>query len=217
MAGVVSMNEQNVQENGERVKRLYFRLQEHKYDLVSVPSLVRQIVKDDLWRKFTVDTTGKVVEQESFLEFVTQPHPEGLGATYKNLWILCQDDIEVQEMLVSLIPNEPAPFSIKKEVKPEAPKPKIPQTKDFKRLKREAEKGHKKAIKLLQQVENGAKNEKGKPMTPYRALVELGIHKKVTSIPKEVKDVANKLQRTFDQKQIAELVSRLTDAIPKKG
>jgi len=209
--------QQNVQENGERVKRLSFRLQEHKDDQINVPKLVRQIVQNDMWRKFTVETTGKVVEHDNFLEFVTQPPPEGLGATYKNLWILCQDDLEIQEMLVSLIPNEPVTWlppylgEKVKEVKPGAPKSTNKPTRNFQRLKREAKKGNKKAVKLLQQVEKGAKNEKGKPMTPYRALVELGIHKQATPIPQTIKGLADKLPRTFNQKQIAELVSLLNN------
>ena len=205
------MNEpDNLQENGERVKRLYSRLREHKYDLVSVPSLIRQIVKNDLWRKFRVEKTGQVVEHDSFLEFITQPPPEGLGATYKNLWILCLDDIEAQEMLASLVPNESVPTLIDKvnEAKPSLDK--LSKNLDFLRLKKEAEKkANKKAAKLLQQIQEGVKDEKGKPITPYRALVELGIRKKTTSIPKTVSGAATKLQRIFNQKQIGEIVSLL--------
>ncbi len=205
------MNEpDNLQENGERVKRLYSRLREHKYDLVSVPSLIRQIVKNDLWRKFRVEKTGQVVEHDSFLEFITQPPPEGLGATYKNLWILCLDDVEAQEMLASLVPNESVPTLIDKvnEAKPSLDK--LSKNLDFLRLKKEAEKkANKKAAKLLQQIQEGVKDEKGKPITPYRALVELGIRKKTTSIPKTVSGAATKLQRIFNQKQIGEIVSLL--------
>ncbi|HEC86009.1 MAG: hypothetical protein DRR08_01270 [Candidatus Parabeggiatoa sp. nov. 2] len=209
--GGVSMNEpDNLQENGERVKRLYSRLREHKYDLVSVPSLIRQIVKNDLWRKFRVEKTGQVVEHDSFLEFITQPPPEGLGATYKNLWILCLDDIEAQEMLASLVPNESVPTLIEKVTEAKPSLDKLSKNRDFLRLKKEAEKkANKKAAKLIQQIQEGVTDEKGKPITPYRALVELGIRKKTTSIPKTVSGAATKLQRIFNQKQIGEIVSLL--------
>ncbi len=205
------MNEpDNLQENGERVKRLYSRLREHKYDLVSVPSLIRQIVKNDLWRKFRVEKTGQVVEHDSFLEFITQPPPEGLGATYKNLWILCLDDIEAQEMLASLVPNESVPTLIEKVTEAKPSLDKLSKNRDFLRLKKEAEKkANKKAAKLIQQIQEGVTDEKGKPITPYRALVELGIRKKTTSIPKTVSGAATKLQRIFNQKQIGEIVSLL--------
>jgi len=206
------MTKQNsLQESGERVKRLYSRLREHKYDLVSVPSLIRQIVQNNMWQKFTVEKTGQVIEPENFLDFITQQPPEGLGATYKNLWILCQDDIEVQEMLASLIPNESVPLLIEgvNEVKPSLDK--LSKNKDFLRLKREAEKkGNKKAEKFLQQIRKGIKDEKGKPITPYRALIELGIRKKTTPIPKTVNGAATKLQRMFNQQQMTELVSILS-------
>lgn len=132
-----------LQENGERVKRLYSRLREHKSDLVSVPSLIRQIVQNNMWQNFTVEKTGQVVEHENFLDFITQEPPEGLGATYKNLWILCQDDIEVREIISSLIPNESVSLLIEKvnEVKPSLDK--LSKNRDLLRLKREvAKKGH---------------------------------------------------------------------------
>jgi hypothetical protein len=135
------MNEPaNLQENGERVKRLYSRLREHKYDLVSVPSLIRQIVKNDLWRKFRVEKTGQIVEHDSFLEFITQPPPEGLGATYKNIWILCLDNIEAQEMLASLVPNESVPTLIETVTEAKPSLEKLSKNRDFLRLKKEAEK-----------------------------------------------------------------------------
>lgn len=99
-------------ESGERVKRLYFRLREHRNDQITVPSLVRQIVENDMWRKFFVEVTAQVVEYDSFYEFLTRPAPEGLGSTYRTLSILCQDDIEVQGMLASLMPCEPVTWSL---------------------------------------------------------------------------------------------------------
>jgi len=206
-----NLQEIDLQENGERVKRLYSRLREHRYDLVSVPSLIRQIVQNNRWQKFTVEKTGQVVEHESFLDFVTQQPPEGLGATYKNIWILCQDDLEVQEMLSSLVPNESVQLLIEKvnDVKPSLDK--FSKNQDFLRLKREAEKkGNQKAAVFLKQIQEGIKDEKGKPITPYRALIELGIRKRPVSIPKSVSGTAAKLQMMFNQKQITELVSILS-------
>ncbi len=207
-----NLQENDLQDNGERVKQLYSRLREDSDDIVSVPSLIRQIVQNNRWQKFTVEKTGQVAEHESFLDFVTQQPPEGLGTTFKNIWILCQGDIEVQEMLSSLVPNESVPLLIEKvnDVKPSLEK--FSKNQDFLRLKREAEKkGNKKAAEFLQQIEKGIKDENGNPITPYRALIELGIRKRPVSIPKSVSDAAAKLQMMFNQKQITELVSILSN------
>ncbi len=64
----------------------------------------------------------------------------------------------------------------------------------------------------MQQIQEGVKDEKGKPITPYRALIELGIRKRTASIPKTVSGAATKLQRMFNQKQMTELVSILSNS-----
>jgi hypothetical protein len=78
--------------------------------LGAVPNLLKRILAERLWRERIIQQTGEVIEFESFVEFVTTPPLEGLGATVPLIERMCEDDAEVSTLLdkeITRMPGNP--------------------------------------------------------------------------------------------------------------
>lgn len=67
--------------------------------LKNVPGLLRQVLREDMWRERTIRQTGEIVQFERFADFVESEPLEGLGADIKILERLCADDPETLRLL----------------------------------------------------------------------------------------------------------------------
>ncbi len=85
---------------GERViEYLRAAIFDGKCGLRDVPELVKQIIREDLWRTRVLPKSGEKIEFTSFAEFLAAAPPEGLGADYQTLRKLCFDDPQTLELL----------------------------------------------------------------------------------------------------------------------
>lgn len=69
--------------------------------LSAVPGLLKQVIKNDMWRKRIVRQTKKAIEYNRFADFVKDYPPDGLGSNMNVLMSLCRfhEDIEAVDLL----------------------------------------------------------------------------------------------------------------------
>jgi hypothetical protein len=67
--------------------------------LKNVPALLKKIIKEDPWRSYTAEMSGRQVAFSTFREFVLAQLPDGLESNFVDLSILCQHDPEALELL----------------------------------------------------------------------------------------------------------------------
>jgi hypothetical protein len=63
--------------------------------LRNIPNLVKLLLEQDMWRDRIVEATGERVQYTSFLAFVSDLPPNGLGITLEQLLMLCADAPDV--------------------------------------------------------------------------------------------------------------------------
>lgn len=74
--------------------------------LEDIPALVVAIIKDEGWKNFVVEESGKEVSYTKFEDFVSADVPDGLATTMKTLENLCNDNEEAISLL-TLITKKP--------------------------------------------------------------------------------------------------------------
>lgn len=86
-------------ENDYVVDALRNAIVEGGFGLSNAPKAMRRIAELGAWRKRKIARTGKIIEFDSFRDFVTTPPLEGLGTTIEVLRSMCGDDPTVVELL----------------------------------------------------------------------------------------------------------------------
>lgn len=85
--------------SGQVVADLRHMLRSGTSNLSAVPSLVVEVITNDLWRERVEPKTGEVVRFRSFTEFVTTPPLAGLGADVATLERICHEDADALRLL----------------------------------------------------------------------------------------------------------------------
>lgn len=72
--------------------------------LSAVPGLLKQVIKNDMWRRRIVRQTKKSIEYNRFADFVKDYPPDGLGSNMNVLMSLCRfhEDIEAVDLLAKV-------------------------------------------------------------------------------------------------------------------
>ncbi len=78
--------------NGRIVRDLMQALAAGESGLFQVPLLIKRILKDDQWSRFTIEDTGLPFKHKRFIDFVTAKPLEGLGTDMNMLRSICRDD-----------------------------------------------------------------------------------------------------------------------------
>ena len=84
--------------NGNRIKSLYHCVR-NSTTLELIPDLVKQIIRDEMWREHFHEPTQKTYRCQSFQEFIEIAPPQGVGVSIETLWHLCRDDQEAQDLI----------------------------------------------------------------------------------------------------------------------
>lgn len=72
--------------------------------LSAVPGLLKQVIKNEMWRKRIVRQTKKEIEYRRFADFIKDYPPEGLGTNFNTLMSICrfENDIEAVDLLANI-------------------------------------------------------------------------------------------------------------------
>jgi hypothetical protein len=97
----------NLQQNDTYVSALAEALSS-QVSLSAVPGLLKQVIKNEMWRKRIVRQTKKEIEYKRFADFIKDYPPEGLGTNFNTLMSICrfENDIEAVDLLASVEPNQ---------------------------------------------------------------------------------------------------------------
>jgi hypothetical protein len=90
--------------NGNLAEMLGGALRDGGHALGSVPGLLKQILADDGWRRFTTQR-GEVIEHERFADFVTTPPLKGLGASIDLVKRVVAGDVVALDLLDRALQN----------------------------------------------------------------------------------------------------------------
>lgn len=74
--------------------------------LETIPDLVRRLLDEEAWKDRVIERTGESVRFQSFVEFVTEPPLEGLGADPQRLLRVCADREDVVRDLKRVLDGE---------------------------------------------------------------------------------------------------------------
>ena len=71
--------------------------------LNNVPPLVKNLLLTQAWKKRLVSQTNEIVEFTTFAAFLKAYPPEGLDTTFDDIWRICNDYPDVQDLLDNTI------------------------------------------------------------------------------------------------------------------
>lgn len=91
-------DQQQLYHNGKQVNILY-RWVRDSHSLEKIPELVKRIIREEMWKQHLFEKTGEVFQFENFQAFVETHPPDGLGTTIENIWHLCREDQEAQDLI----------------------------------------------------------------------------------------------------------------------
>jgi len=164
--------------------------------LKSVPGLLKQIIREEMWRQRVVEATGELVTYQTFSKFVAEQPPNGLGATVSILERLCHDDVEALDMLTKATMQPGSRSDLHNnimEVKPQG----TSRAYSLRRLAADAPALHTRVL--------------AGELSPHAAMVEAGLRDRTISIPVDAEKAARAIRRHFTPDQIAALVDLLTE------
>jgi hypothetical protein len=75
----------------------------------ALPGLVRRLLDEEAWRKFTPIGGGDPVRHDTFTSFITSPPPKGLGGRSAQLVALCGADAPTRSRVERLLKGEIEP------------------------------------------------------------------------------------------------------------
>ena len=194
--------QQRLHRNGTKVDSLY-RAVRNSEALELIPSLVKQILEEEMWREHSFEKTGQVFRFESLTQFIETHPPDGLGTTVERLLELSCAESSVLEML---------DLAVQADISKRAKDTGTPELKKrlaasnarqaaLRRLRRHAEQSPA-ASAARQAVLEGR-------MSVNAALVELGLRTRRISIPRDIAAAAEALKRQYSYDELQQLVRGL--------
>jgi hypothetical protein len=153
--------------------------------LSHVPDLLKRVIRENRWQEREVERTGEIARFERFMDFVSRPPLDGLGADLETLHRLCDHDPEALDLLDRVTQNpvgHPA-VAIPNNVKNSEPVEGNGRQYAVRRLRS-------RRPDLHAQVLAGE-------LSPHAAMVEAGFRPKTISVPVEPERAAAALIRNF--------------------
>jgi hypothetical protein len=199
--------------NGTKVDELARSIKEGAASLDNIPTLIRQVIENQMWRQHLDRKTGQVFIFDSFIEFVEAGPPEGLGTRVATVIRLCADD----PLVVDLI-DETVQLTAKEAVVINYP-PKDTNGHDqaasrkyiatgasrqegLRKLRHYAETHPNQGEPLRQAVLAGEKSVN-------RALIEAGLRPERITITRDPERAAEALKRSFSRDELKQLIRYL--------
>lgn len=93
--------------SNQMTESLAHALFEGEHGLNNAPLLIKRIIEEGHWRKRYIDRLKKVVEFESFVDFVTSDPLPGLGANTSLLRRICADNLAARDALETALAGKP--------------------------------------------------------------------------------------------------------------
>ena len=180
--------------------------------LHSVPGLVKQIIREDMWQKRVIEATGELVECKTFAEFVTSPPPKGVGTDVETLKRLCHEDMEALDLIDRVtVAEQGAPAGNRNAVKLETNASIVSvcsgetevqhgNTRQYalRKLRKDAPELHAKVL--------------AGEVSPHQAMIEAGFRRKTATIPLDPEGAARAIIRHFEYDDLLTLVDLLVQA-----
>ena len=180
--------------------------------LHSVPGLVKQIIREDMWQKRVIEATGELVECKTFAEFVTSPPPKGVGTDVDTLKRLCHEDMEALDLIDRVtVAEQGAPAGNRNAVKLETNASIVSvcsgetevqhgNTRQYalRKLRKDAPELHAKVL--------------AGEVSPHQAMIDAGFRRKTVSIPLDPDGAARAIIRHFEYDDLLALVDLLVQA-----
>ena len=169
--------------------------------LTDAPSLLRQIIEGELWRKRFVAQTKEIACFGSFDEFVAAAPPEGLGTSKRLLYKICADDIALLDLLDETFKSRQRGGDRRSE--------------HFKSDNVTIEKTVRgnSAVYFLRRLRTVRpdlhKRVLEKEISINRAMIEAGLRKNTIAIATDVSKVCTAIKENFSPGQIAEIIEWL--------
>lgn len=172
-------------------------------NLRDVPPLIKRILLENRWQKRIVQETGEIVTFDKFVEFVTTPPLEGLGADLKLIKRMCDGDAEALDLIDrATVEGQGARIDLNTDTSlyyNEVDRTTQGTSKEYaiRKLRKDRPDLHAKVLA----------NE----LTPHAAMIEAGFRQKTIAIPLDTYKAAQIIRRNFTTEQIDELIDELTN------
>ena len=101
------MDDRTLRRNDILIRGLQNVVDEGSHGIDSLPKFIKKVIREEAWTIRIVESTGQVVEFDSFQQFVESHPPEGLGCSLDRLQRLCDDDDEAGLMIRRATTKEP--------------------------------------------------------------------------------------------------------------
>lgn len=164
------------------------------HGLETLPSLLRRVVHENLWRERRLERTGDVVRFAKFRDFVEAPRPEGLGSELAVLAAVCRDDPELLDVLDRAAREAPTlEESASAHSRRASGNARVAA---IRRLRDARPDLHKKVVKGT--------------VSPHEAMRQAGFRRRTMSVPTTVPEMARTLERRLTKREIAKLVNELS-------
>lgn len=195
------MTENTAIRNDQIVNALASSIRKGATGLHNVPALLKQIIREDMWRDRVVESTGERATFKYFDKFVEADPPNGLGEHIDTLKRLCADDNEARDLLDQVT---------------QKPDGRPGKTFDNVQGLSDAPTGNsaERALRKLRSdaPELHARVLAGK-LSPHAAMVEAGFRKKTYQIPADADDAAIILLRKFSADELQRIVEIIVNHI----
>lgn len=198
--------------NGTKVGLLSHSIREGITSLDNIPSLIRQVLEEGMWREHLHEETGEVFTFERFKEFIEAYPPDGLGSNVATLIRLCADDALVVDMIdeaVQFSPSDGSHLAVKNENATEQQEAKrhittgTSRQAGLRQLRKHAD-SNPEVEDLRQAVLTGK-------MSINKALITANLRPERLTIARDPEKAAEALKRNFTTQELKELIRFLRD------
>ena len=171
--------------------------------LVDAPSLLRQIIENQLWRERFVTQTKETVRFNTFDQFIAAAPPEGLGVSKRLLYKLCTDDIALLDLLDRTFKNRQRGGDRRSE--------------GFKRnivtVENQKKQRGNSLVYALRRLRDARpdlhERVLNKELSVHQAMVEAGFRKKSIVVVADISKLCAAIKASFTDAQITEIVEHL--------
>ncbi len=171
--------------------------------MLDAPSLLRQIIESELWREHFVAQTKETVRFDTFDQFIAAAPPEGLGASKRLLYKICDDDISLLDLLDRTFKSRQRGGDRRSE--------------GFKRNIVTIEIQNKSrgnslvyALRRLREMRPDLHQKVlVKELSVHKAMVEAGLRKKSVVVVADISKICEVIKSNFTRSQIAGIIEQL--------
>lgn len=166
--------------------------------LEDVPGLLKRLLEEESWREF-VTPRGELVRHERFVDFVTTPPTQGIGASVDLVRRIVGSDTEALDLLDQALQNAPHVHAPQSDVDISNVRPTgTTQAAALRRLRKDAPSLHAEVL--------------AGRLSAHAAMVEAGFRPKTISVPvSRPESIAAALRKHLGPDDLARLVALLVN------